>query len=145
MRHVLYHHNNCGIFFYMLAEQSTSVLLSSIYGMLLESLTPVAQHAHSSTHPLLSLYISRLQHRDTYRLQQGSMRSCSLCIILSLSVAVYCMPVSQVTVKDEHFAEVRMFSLPCHACLLSILHLRCVQDVHFKSFVVPQILKIIID
>ncbi|KAF1378941.1 hypothetical protein PFLUV_G00195730 [Perca fluviatilis] len=33
------------------------------------------------------------------------MRSCSLCIILSLAVAVYCMPVSQVTEQDEHDAE----------------------------------------
>uniref|UniRef100_A0A8C9Z1T3 interstitial collagenase n=1 Tax=Sander lucioperca TaxID=283035 RepID=A0A8C9Z1T3_SANLU len=30
------------------------------------------------------------------------MRSCSLCIILSLAVAVYCVPVSQVTEQDEH-------------------------------------------
>uniref|UniRef100_A0A8D0D0Q5 interstitial collagenase n=1 Tax=Sander lucioperca TaxID=283035 RepID=A0A8D0D0Q5_SANLU len=33
------------------------------------------------------------------------MRSCSLCIILSLAVAVYCVPVSQVTEQDEHDAE----------------------------------------
>ncbi|XP_030293061.1 collagenase 3-like [Sparus aurata] len=33
------------------------------------------------------------------------MRSCSLCIALSLAVAVYCVPVSQVTVQDEGFAE----------------------------------------
>nr|XP_046267682.1 matrix metalloproteinase-18-like [Scatophagus argus] len=34
------------------------------------------------------------------------MRSCSLCIILgSLTVAVYCAPVSQVTVQDEQLAE----------------------------------------
>ncbi|KAF1378940.1 hypothetical protein PFLUV_G00195720 [Perca fluviatilis] len=33
------------------------------------------------------------------------MRSCSLCIILSLAVAVYSRPVSQVTEQDEHDAE----------------------------------------
>ncbi|XP_042288128.1 collagenase 3-like [Thunnus maccoyii] len=33
------------------------------------------------------------------------MRSLSLCIILNLAVAVYCVPVSQVTVQDESFAE----------------------------------------
>ncbi|KAM8741714.1 LOW QUALITY PROTEIN: collagenase 3-like [Acanthopagrus schlegelii] len=33
------------------------------------------------------------------------MRSCSLCIVLSLAVAVYCVPVSQGTVQDEGFAE----------------------------------------
>ncbi|XP_038565585.1 collagenase 3-like [Micropterus salmoides] len=33
------------------------------------------------------------------------MRSWSLCIVLSLAVAVYCGPVSQVAVQDERFAE----------------------------------------
>ncbi|XP_044226444.1 collagenase 3-like [Thunnus albacares] len=33
------------------------------------------------------------------------MRSLSLCIVLNLAVAVYCVPVSQVTVQDESFAE----------------------------------------
>ncbi|XP_044078700.1 collagenase 3a [Siniperca chuatsi] len=33
------------------------------------------------------------------------MRSCSLCIILSLAVAVYCVPISEVSVQDESFAE----------------------------------------
>lgn len=33
------------------------------------------------------------------------MKTFNLCILLSLAGAVYCMPLSQVTVQDEHFAE----------------------------------------
>ncbi|KAM9348946.1 collagenase 3a [Symphorus nematophorus] len=43
--------------------------------------------------------------RDTNQIQRGSMRSCSLCIILSLAVAVHCVPVAEVTTQDENFAE----------------------------------------
>uniref|UniRef100_A0A8D0D134 Collagenase 3-like n=1 Tax=Sander lucioperca TaxID=283035 RepID=A0A8D0D134_SANLU len=46
------------------------------------------------------------------------MRSCSLCIILSLAVAVYCVPVSQVTEQDEHDAEVCLFTPMCSRCAL---------------------------
>lgn len=40
------------------------------------------------------------------------MKTFKLSIVLSLAVAVYCLPVSKVTVKDEHFAEVCMIHLP---------------------------------
>lgn len=43
------------------------------------------------------------------------MRSGFLGIILGLAVTAYCVPLSQVTVQDERFAEVRsiFFTLDC--------------------------------
>lgn len=85
----------------------------------------VAQHAHSLTPTVLSLYNSRFQHRETNRTGRGNMRSLSLCIVLSLAVTVYCVPVSQVSVQDETFAEVcsmhcYYFAFKIKLCILEI-------------------------
>ncbi len=111
-------------------------LLSSIYGTP-ESLIPeggCSTRPLPQMHPLLSLYNSSLQHGDTNHIHRRNMKSCGLCIVLSLAVAVSCVPVPQITVQDETFAEVCMFSLPGHTCVFCILQLRCVKDVHFWCF-----------
>lgn len=87
--------------------------------------TSTSSHIHTrnieslsggGTHPVLSLYNSCFQHRNTSCIQPN-MKTFSLCILLSLAVAAYCVPLPQVTVQDEHFAEVCMLALPFYACM----------------------------
>lgn len=73
--------------------------------------TPTPQHIHSSVY--IKFHCSTETQIITNK--EGSMRSGFLSIILSLAVTAYCVPLSQVTVQDERFAEVRsiFFTLDC--------------------------------
>lgn len=73
--------------------------------------TPTPLHIHSSVY--IKFHCSRETQNITNK--EGSMRSGYLSIILSLAVTAYCEPLSQVTVQDERFAEVRsiFFTLDC--------------------------------
>ncbi|XP_041865177.1 collagenase 3-like [Melanotaenia boesemani] len=70
-----------------------------------------AQDSSCSTRPLhkpfhSTAYIRRDSRADPLvKYQPGRMRSFSVCILLSLAAAVCCVPVSEVTMQDEGFAE----------------------------------------
>lgn len=51
------------------------------------------------------------------------MRSFSVCVLLSLAGAAYCMPISDASGQDEGFAEVCVFTLFCLTFIPNILYL----------------------
>lgn len=113
-------HDNFEFFSVGVAE-STSVLTCRPYMDCCLYLTQVAVPARPSAHPLRCVYKFSLQHRDTTRPKQESMKSGLLSVMLSLAVTAYCVPlvptVAEVTVQDEYFAEVRTVSF-IFACIL---------------------------
>lgn len=105
---------NLLLFFSVGVAESTSVLTCRPYMDCYLHLTQVAAPARPSAHSFRCVYKPLLQHRDTTRPKQESMRSGLLSVILSLAVTAYCVPlaptVAEVTVQDERLAEVRTVS-----------------------------------
>ena len=97
--------------FLLVSNQSTTS--SRIHKRNIESLI---QGRSCLTRPLLSLYNSCLQLRNTGCIQRN-MKTFNLCILVSLAVAVYCVPISHVTGQDEDFAEVCILALPCSSSM----------------------------
>lgn len=108
--------------FCWMSNQSTTS--SVVHKRTIESRT---ERRSCSTRPVLSLYNRCLQHTNTTNSwTQLNMKTFNLCILLSLGVAVYCVPIQQVTVQDEDFAEV---------CVLYLYGIKVhVETLMFKEF-----------